>query len=217
MCMSYADQDMFFAQAYRTGTDRWTNIPFTRRAHDLMLYLPKGSMVLDIGAGRGRLLYELHTLGFRCIGLEKNPDLVKVTNEELRTKGLEHDMRFVEGDALNMPLADAGFDAAVDVCLMQHLLPSHYAAYISEVARVLKHEGFFFLVVLSKETPSYFTWHPRSSDTVDFQLEGVHYHFFSDDEIHQLLSPQFKVISIHHDMPYGPNDTVYSVVLMKKK
>lgn len=208
---------MFFAQAYRTGTDRWTNIPFTRRAHDLMLYLPKGAMVLDIGAGRGRLLYELHTLGFRGIGLEKNPDLVKVTNDELRIKGIEHDIRFIEGDALNMPLANASFDASIDVCLMQHLLPSHYAEYISEVARVLKHEGFFFLVVLSKETPSYFTWHPRASDTPDFQLENVHYHFFSDEEIRALFGAQFEIMSLHHDMPFGPNDTVYSIVLMKKK
>ena len=144
--MSYADQDMFFAQAYRTGTDRWTNIPFTRRAHDLALYLPKGAMVLDVGAGRGRLLYDLRVLGFRAIGLEKNADLVRSGNEEIKSKAFEHDMRFIEGDALNMPLSDVGFDAVVDVCLMQHLLPKDYSGYISETARVLKHDGFFFLV-----------------------------------------------------------------------
>ncbi len=208
---------MFFAQAYRTGTDRWTNIPFTRRAHDLALYLPKGAIVLDVGAGRGRLLYDLRILGFRAIGLEKNPDLVRIGNEEIKAKGVERDMRFIEGDALNMPLADGGFDAAVDVCLMQHILPKDHPGYVSEMTRVLKHDGLLFLVVLSKDTPRYFTWTPRASDSQDFELEGVHYHFFEDAEIRSLFEDKFEILSIQHDAPYGPDDTIYAVALMKKK
>ena len=215
--MSYADQDMFFAQAYRTGTDRWTNIPFSRRAHDLALYLPKGSMVLDIGAGRGRLMADLVNLGFRVIGIEKNADLVQKGNEEIGHKDQEKEARFLEGDALNMPLSNEGFDAAIDIGLMQHLKTQDYSTYISEVARVLKHDGYFFLVVLSKETPNYFTWRPRASDISDFELEGVRYHFFSDQEIHSLFDKDFAISSIHHDTPFGPSDTIYSVVLLRKK
>ena len=208
---------MFFAQAYRTGTDRWTTIPFTRRAHDLALYLPAGAMVLDIGAGRGRLMRDLVDLGFRVIGLEKNPELVTRGNEEIGRSGRVRDMRFLEGDALNLPLSDAGFDAVIDVGLMQHILPRDYGTYIAETARVLKHDGYFFLVVLSKETPNYFTWHPRVSNTVDYELEGMHYHFFEDEEIKRLFGGAFDVTSIQHDAPFGPSDTVYAVVLMKKK
>lgn len=215
--MSYADQDMFFAQAYRTGTDRWTNIPFTRRAHDLVMYLPKGAMVLDVGAGRGRLMHDLRDLGFRAIGLENNANLVRRGNEEIKNKGTEKDMRFLQGDALAMPLADASFDAVVDVGLMQHLLPSHYAEYVAEVSRVIKHDGFFFLVVLSRETTHFFRWNPKQSDQADYEMEKVHYHFFTDDEIRALFEKDFHVRSISHDAPFGNTDTVYSVVLLKKK
>ena len=208
---------MFFAQAYRTGTDRWTNIPFSRRAHDLALYLPKGAMVLDIGAGRGRLMSDLTMFGFRVIGLEKNADLVQRGNEEIGRKGKERDMRLIQGDVLNIPLSDASFDAGVDVGLMHHILPKDYATYVTEISRIVKHDGYFFLAVLSKETVSYFTWQPRASDTADFELEGVHYHFFSDEEIHRLFGNDFEIRSIHHDAPFGPTDTIYSVVLMKKK
>lgn len=215
--MSYADQDNFFAQAYRTGTDRWTNIPFTRRAHELAIYLPKGSIVLDIGAGRGRLMTELQTLGLRAIGLEKNPELVARGNEEIKNKNLGQDLRFLEGDALNMPLADASFDAAIDVGLLQHLKPEHFAEYVAEVMRVLKHGGLFFAVVLSKETEKYFTWLPKDSANPDYELDGVHYHFFTDEEIKSLLGDKGAIRFIHHDAPFGTHDTIYSVVLMKKK
>ena len=217
MYMSYSDQNDFFARAYRTGTDRWTNTPFSRRADELTLYLPKGAMILDIGAGRGGLLYELQSLGFHVIGLENNLDLVASGNSEIKNKKIQHEARFIAGDVLSIPLANSSFDASIDIGLLHHLLPSHHGEYMKEVARVLKHEGFFFLVVLSSETEHFFTHSPKHDGTVDRNLEGVHYHFFSDTEIRELAEPYFNVRSIVHEAPFGSKDVVYSIVLLKKK
>ena len=215
--MSYTDQDNFFAQAYRTGTDHWTNIPFKRRAHELTLYLPKDSLILDLGTGRGRLLFDLADLGFRAIGLENNDSLIEHGNSEIKAKNLDTRLRFYKGTALDIPMADESFDALVDIGLLHHIIPVDYPNYISESTRVLKQGGLFFLVVLSKKTPNYFSWHPNQSDAADFEKEGVSYHFFSDEELQALFQKDFDIKHIDHDIPYGPTETIYSVVLLKKK
>ncbi len=215
--MSYTDQDAFFEQAYRTGTDRWTNTPFMRTAEELELYLPKGSMILDVGAGRGRLSFSLHSIGFHVIGLEKNPDLVRKGNEEIKNKGIGSEMRFLHGDALAMPLADSSFNAVVAVGFMHHLLPSHHDEFLREVFRVLKNDGFLYLVVLSSETERFYTYNPKHDGVMDRVVDGVRYHFFTDEEIRSLCEPYFSVRYVAHETPHGNHDMVYSVVLLRKK
>lgn len=215
--MSYIDQNHFFALAYRTGSDLWTTIPFTRHASELALYLPKGACVLDAGAGRGRLLFELAEAGLRVIGLENNQTLVQSGNQEIKNKGKEKELRFIEGDIRDIPLEDKSVDAVVDVCLLQHILPTDHQTYMSEVSRVIKPGGFFFLVTLSKKTETYFTWHPGQGAESDFELEGVHYHFFTEEELHALTAEYFEVQYMDEDAPFGLKDTIFTVALFKKK
>ena len=215
--MSYADQDMFFSEAYKTGKDFWTKIPFDRNALKLMLFIPKGSHVLDIGAGRGHLLRELGNFGFSAIGLENNEKLVIEGNNDLKIENLDKDLRFVYGDALSMPFVEKSFDALLDVGFMQHLKPQDFKAYMFETARVLKQGGLFFLAVLSKETQTYFKWSPTSDKESDYELQGVHYHFFTEEEINQIFGSFFEVVKIKKDNPFGEKDTKYLTILLKKK
>ncbi len=215
--MSYEPQDNYFAQAYRTGTDHWSNIPYNRRAHELALYLPKGSLVLDLGTGRGKLLFELADLGFRAIGLENNLNVIKRGNNAIKDKGLDTEIRFLEGTALDIPLVDESFDGIADIGLLQHIKPEDYPTYVAEARRVLKPGGFFFLVVLSKETPNYLAWHPSREEASDFEQEGVKYHFFSDEELRKLFEKDFEVRQLDKDHPYGPSGAAFAVVLLKKK
>ena len=215
--MSYADQDMFFAEAYKTGKDFWTDLPFGRHANDLMLFVPKGSAVLEVGAGRGHLLYKLHELGFKAIGLENNQTLVADGNSKIKNDKLENNIRFVFGNALNIPIEKDNVDAVVDVGLMHHIQPKDFTTYISETSRVLKQGGFFFLSVLSKKTPSYFKWNPASESKNDYEVEGVHYHFFEDDEIKKLFENLFEIKKISYDSPFGEKDTTYLIAILKKK
>ena len=214
--MPYPDQDMFFAQAYQTGNDLWSDIPFKRHAKELIHFIPKGAAVLDIGAGRGRLMRELGTLDFKVVGLENNQTLVTEGNETIKNNS-EKNITFLTGTALNMPLADQSFDAAVDIGLMQHLKPEDFKTYISEVTRVLKTGGFFFLCVLSKQTQSYFKWNPATDPSSSYEVEGVHYHFFAEDELKTYFEPAFEIIQTSLDMPFGEDNTTYLVALLKKR
>lgn len=215
--MSYTDQNMFFAEAYKNGRDFWTELPFNKHANDLILFTPKGASVLDIGAGRGRLVYELANHGFKAIGLENNQDLVINGNTHIKNNKLDTNARFIFGDALNMPIADKNIDALVDIGLMHHIQPHDFKTYILETSRVLKQGGFFFLSVLSKKTPLYFKWNPSTGSHNDYAINGVHYHFFEEAEIHSLFNELFEIKKIGYDSPFGQNDTAYLTVILKKK
>jgi ubiquinone/menaquinone biosynthesis C-methylase UbiE len=215
--MAYAEQDTFFARAYRTGTDAWTRIPYNRKPLELALFLPKGSMILDIGAGRGHLLYDYAKLGFRAIGLENNPELVKKGNAEIKAHDLEKDLRFMEGTALDIPLSDASFDAVSDIGLLQHIASEDQTQYVSEVARVLKPGGIAYIIVLSKHTPSYLSWKPSANELSDYIQEGVQYHFFSDEELRRMFEPKFEVSVLDRDAPFGPTNATFAVCILKKK
>ena len=215
--MSYADEDMFFAEAYHTGDDLWTDIPFKRHAQKLMLFIPKGSSVLDIGAGRGHMLRELGKFGFRAVGLESSEMLVEQGNKNLKSENIETDLRFVHGTTLNMPFVEKSFEAVVDVGHLQHLPVEDFETYVSETARVLKHDGLLFLAVLSKKTQRYFKWYPAVETKSDFELEGVRYHFFTEQEISKMFEKHFELVKIKDDAPFGKNDTIYLIALLKKK
>ncbi|AXV07855.1 hypothetical protein DVS28_a3179 [Euzebya pacifica] len=74
-----------------------------------------GERVLDIGTGRGAVLFpaaaavgpEGHVLG-----LDLAPGMVERTSAEVAERGLDH-VRVVLGDAADPPLADEGFDAVL--------------------------------------------------------------------------------------------------------
>ena len=155
--------------------------------------------------------------GFRAIGLENNPELVARGNNAIMLRGLEKEIRFFQGDALDIPLASESFDGLADIGLLHHIHPNEYPAYVSEATRVLKSGGYFFLVVLSKNTSTYFTWHPSKDAVNDYEHEGVQYHFFSDEELRTMFEKDFEIKDLAHDIPYGPKDAVFSVLLLKKK
>ena len=215
--MSYADQDMFFAEVYHTGDDLWTVIPFKRHAEKLMHFMPKGSSVLDLGSGRGHMMRELGKFGFRVVGLENNEKIVDEGNQALKDEGLEKDLRLVSGSALNIPFTDNTFDALFDVSYLIHVDPGNFETYVAETSRTLKQGGLFMIAVLSKNTPRYFKWTPSINEKTDYELEGIKYHFFTEEELHRLFGEYFEIIKIVPDSPFGKNDTEYLITLLKKK
>jgi hypothetical protein len=54
-------------------------------------------------------------------------------------------------------------------------------------------------------------------DSHDYELEGVRYHFFSDQELQSLFEKDFEIRHIDHDTPFGLESTDFAVVLLKKK
>jgi len=58
--------------------------------------LPKGSRILDLGCGYGRLSVELAGRGYRLVGLDLSPSLLGMAEESARREGVE--IELVRGD-----------------------------------------------------------------------------------------------------------------------
>jgi ubiquinone/menaquinone biosynthesis C-methylase UbiE len=186
--MNHDAQKNYFEIAYRTGSDVWTHLPYHQIALKMMPPLPADSFILDLGVGRGIWLNKLVQEGYRVIGLDYIPDVIKFGNRDIKLNGNDAKARFIHGDVRDIPLADHTFDAVTDIGVLQHLGQNDWSQYISEIKRVLKPEGYLLNVSFSKETPRFLGFKPKVSETSSFEKFDVSYYFFSEQEVGNLFA-----------------------------
>ena len=192
--MDYSEQKNFFETAYNTGSDIWTDKLFHGKILEYLSMIPANSLTLDLGSGRGRLAFAMAEMGLRVIGIENIESLVEVANTEVRAKNLDGKIKFVLGDALDISFADTSFDAVTDIGLLQHLRPEDWAKYSSEVNRVLKPGGYVLVAALSKDTAQFYDFHPKESETSDYEKYGAHFHFFTPEELSRVFGNNFQMV-----------------------
>ena len=67
-----------------------------------------GQVIYDLGCGDGRIVIAAaKRFGMRGVGVEIDPELVAVCNENARKAGVEGQVRFVQGDLFAMDFRDA--------------------------------------------------------------------------------------------------------------
>lgn len=192
--MDYSEQKKFFETAYNTGTDLWTEKHYHSKIFEYITKFPEGATVLDLGTGRGRWPFTMVELGYKVIGLDYISHLVEVNNQEVRARGFDGKIRFIEGNVLAIDFADESFDAVTDFGLLQHLHKEDFEKYGAEANRVLKSGGYILNVSLSKETEHFFDFSPKNSIHPDFEKYGVSYHFFTEEEVKKVYGWSVKVV-----------------------
>lgn len=213
--MSYDSQKKFFETAYRTGTDIWTNKFYQSKILEYILKIPSQSMILDLGTGRGRFPFTMAEMGMKVIGVDYITELVKINNLEVKAKGLEGKIRFIEGDVFDIPIADNTIDAVTDFGLVQHLYKDDWQKYGSEINRVLKINGHVLVVCLSKETPKFYDFSPKDSTEGEIEKYGAHYHFFTEEEILKIFGEGFEKIKSEVFFPPKEGEG-YLIMLLRK-
>ncbi|MBP6925680.1 MAG: class I SAM-dependent methyltransferase [Candidatus Pacebacteria bacterium] len=213
-------QKEYFDQAYRTGSDIWSHIPYQSVLLSVLPQLEKDAFILDVGSGRGLWAQRLLALGYRVLGIDYIPAIVQQVNKDFKLEGIEHRARFVVGDVLDIPFADASFDMATDIGTLQHLDPAEWQTYVTEIARVTKSGGWYVNVSLSRETTRFMTWNPKHSEQQKFEKFGVSYYFFDAGEIVQLFQKDFikkQQIVRYFDAKSDPHDNVALVMTVFQK
>lgn len=94
--------------------------------------------VLDVGCGAGFLSNHLAREGFEVTGIDASQASIDVAARRDETRKA----RYVLGDALQLPFADASFDVVCAMDFLEHV--EDPGAVVAEVARVLKPGGAFF-------------------------------------------------------------------------
>jgi cyclopropane fatty-acyl-phospholipid synthase-like methyltransferase len=211
----------FFETAYRTGSDIWSHIPYQKTALQMLPRLPKDSLILDVGSGRGLWVQKLVRMGYRLIGIDYIPLIVERANTTIKEEGIQDRARFMVGDVCDIPLANESFDMVTDIGLLQHLSPDDWKTYVDEVHRTLKNDGYLLNVSLSRETTQFMGLNPKNADTGAFEKFGLHYYFFTEEELDKLFSKKFVKIQQnirYFDTRNDPEDGIALVfTLLQKK
>ena len=111
----------------------------------------EGKLILDIGCGGGRFGDRVIANGGKLVALDYS-EAVDVARDYLFD--LAPDTLFVQGDALNLPLADGVFDDAYSIGVLHHTPDPSQG--VAEAHRILKPGGTFALSVYPKG--GYYGW-----------------------------------------------------------
>ena len=89
-------------------------------------------VVYDLGSGDGRLLFAALEKGAaRCVGIDINPEQVKVARETAKSLGVDNKVEFIEADFMEVDLSEA----SVILC---YLFPKAYIMLRSKFEQELK-------------------------------------------------------------------------------
>jgi SAM-dependent methyltransferase len=153
----------------------------------LRAYLPARSTVVDVGCGAGAYGPPLIAAGHEWLGLEANPHCCDIlTRRQLP-------FRRVDLESQRLPCADAEFDDAICIEVLEHT--KNPESFASEISRISRRRA--LISVPNMELLPYLhdwrvvPWH---------LLEGDHKNFFTRASLRGLLSRFFRHVEI---FPYG--------------
>jgi 2-polyprenyl-6-hydroxyphenyl methylase / 3-demethylubiquinone-9 3-methyltransferase len=105
--------------------------------------------VLDVGCGGGLLSHTLAEAGHRAVGIDLSSKSLQMAQMCDRTGAI----RFVQGNAMELPFAEASFDAVCAMDLLEHV--EEPIRVIREASRVLRPGGLFFFHTFNR---NFFSW-----------------------------------------------------------
>lgn len=115
------------------ATERMTDLVLAR------LGVGQGSRVLDVGCGDGRPAVRLaRTSGARVVAIDVDREALRDGAEHAAAQGVAEMVRFRHLDALDLPFADAAFDAVLALEVTPHL---DVEAFYRSIARILRPGG----------------------------------------------------------------------------
>jgi len=170
---------------------------------------PAGLRVLDVACGTGNLAIPLARLGASVVGVDIAPNLIVQARERAAAESLA--ATFDEGDAEQLPYADASFDMVVT--MFGAMFAPRPEIVAGELARVLKPGGLLAMA----------NWNPASFSGQMFKVGGQHAPpppgipppvlWGDGDTVRQRLAPYFtgvrtELVPIDFDLPTSPAGAV---------
>ncbi|HZP75376.1 MAG TPA: class I SAM-dependent methyltransferase [Pseudolabrys sp.] len=117
--------------------------------------LGAGARILDVGCGTGAFTALLHERGYQPTGLDISPKSITLARRKFPS------IEFTEGDAENLPFADASFDGVLLSGIVHHFPDPR--RLVSEVLRVLKPGGRFMAFDPNRANPPMWLYRDHAS------------------------------------------------------
>lgn len=171
-------------------------------------------VILDLGCGTGRNANYLSDLGNKVIGMEISKrafSIARVRGEEM---GLNVDYRL--GDiGEKYDIEDNSIDIVLDITSSNSLDEKGREVYLSEVDRVMKIGGYFFVRALCKDgnknVKNLLKDSPgREYDTYILKDIGLTERVFSREDFIKMYTKYFKILSLEKKTSYTTfNSRIY--------
>lgn len=103
--------------------------------------------VLDVGCGTGRLVKFFNENGLKAYGCDSQDEALKIARK--------YNNRLVikKASGTHLPFKNGTFDLITSISVIEHLGKSEVNKFISEAYRVLKNEGFLFIITPNFDSP----------------------------------------------------------------
>jgi ubiquinone/menaquinone biosynthesis C-methylase UbiE len=156
---------------------RWPNetmvrILFGNDYLKTLVSLPSGGRVLDVGCGFGQNLLPFIDRDFDCVGVEIDPQIVKVAREIAAKRDLP--VRFEQGQNQAVPFPDDSFDLVISIDTLHYEQTAENARMaLREFARVLKPEGAVYISTIGPQHDM----HARAEKLPDGRFRVQNYDF----------------------------------------
>jgi len=139
----YWDGDRRYGYGGYRYDGRWAGVA---RQLCEVYHLPENAQILDVGCGRGFLLYEFTRMLPNCsiAGFDVSEYAIATAKEELRPMLSRQDAREV------FPYPERSFDLAISINALHNLPPQDIARSLAEMQRVAKNQ---YVVVESYRSP----------------------------------------------------------------
>lgn len=154
----------------------------------------RGKKILDVGAGKGDFLMACVERGYGAVGIELNPDKIKIAREKSSV------IQIIEGVAEHMPFADTSFDFINVGEVIEHVRDPKMV--LQEIYRVLKPGGKVYISVHNRfgiydtHFHVYFLgWLPRLLANPYLSLFGKHKNYRGSVDLQNIREMHYYTFS----------------------
>lgn len=137
---------------------------------DVLMKLPAGAKILDVGSGTGHLCSWLSQKGFDVTGVEPS--------EEMRGLAVKNfpDLKFIKGISSNISFDDDQFDLIISFEVLRYLNKEENIKTYREYLRLLKPGGKFFVTHVNKYASDFYYFFYYLKKPV-YKLKNKVYHY----------------------------------------
>ena len=148
--------------------------------------------VLDVGCGTGKLVKFLNDNGFQAKGCDPNPEALKVA-AKFNQKG-----SIVNANVTKLPFKKASFGLVCCVSVIEHLTKREAKIFLNEAKRVLKPQGFVFIITPNFSTPLRFI---QGKNWFGY-LDPTHITFYTPKQLGSALHKTGLTVKINPSIKY---------------
>jgi SAM-dependent methyltransferase len=177
-------------------------------------YIIENKNILDLGSGTGRNSNYLAEIGNKVIGIEISRSALDIAKARSRELSLDVDYRLGDiGEKYDIP--DDSIDVVLDVTSSNSLDEKGREVYLSEVSRILKQNGYFFVRALAKDgnknVKNLLKQSPGPEhDTYIIKEIGLTERVFSREDFIKMYGQYFKILHLEKKTNYTTfNNRIY--------